>query len=129
MANYFEITPSIRKLYKDFKAIFVFKFGPKTKKFTPKWQIPLFEKRVWWNDVQSNSLNIAKPRSGNCYWNWLSTNARLICICFSHLFSLLLTSDQSPCDGNFTISITDRKKTIFYDFPVTFQNLKTWGVT
>ena len=46
MANYFEITPSIRKLYKDFKTIFVFKFGPKTKKFTPKWQIPLFEKRV-----------------------------------------------------------------------------------
>ena len=48
MANYFEITPSIRKLYKDFKTIFVFKFGPKTKKFTPKWQIPLFEKRVLW---------------------------------------------------------------------------------
>ena len=46
MANYFEITPSIRKLYKDFKTIFVFKFGPKTKKFTPKWQIPLFEKQV-----------------------------------------------------------------------------------
>ena len=46
IANYFEITPSIRKLYKDFKTIFVFKFGPKTKKFTPKWQIPLFEKRV-----------------------------------------------------------------------------------
>ena len=46
MANYFEITPSIRKLYKDLKTIFVFKFGPKTKKFTPKWQIPLFEKGV-----------------------------------------------------------------------------------
>ena len=46
MANYFEITPSIRKLYKDFKTIFVFKFGPKTKKFTPKWQIPLFEERA-----------------------------------------------------------------------------------
>ena len=46
MANYFEITPSIRKLYKDFKTIFVFKSGPITKKFTPKWQIPLFEKRV-----------------------------------------------------------------------------------
>ena len=46
MASYFEITPSNKKLYKDFKTIFVFKFGPKTKKFTPKWQIPLFEKRV-----------------------------------------------------------------------------------
>ena len=52
MANYFEITPSIRKLYKDFKTIFVFKFGPKTKKFTPKWQIPLFEKRVAWGPVE-----------------------------------------------------------------------------
>ena len=46
MASYFEITLSFRTLYKGFRTIFVFKFGPKTKKFTPKWQIPLFEKRV-----------------------------------------------------------------------------------
>ena len=46
MASYFEITLSFRTLYKGFRTIFVFKFGPKTKKFTPKWQIPLFEKQM-----------------------------------------------------------------------------------
>ena len=42
----FEIPHSIWKLHKDFKSVFVFKFRQKTKKFTPKWQKPLFEKRV-----------------------------------------------------------------------------------
>ena len=42
----FEIPHSIGKLHKDFKSVFVFKFRQKTKKFTPKWQKPLFEKRV-----------------------------------------------------------------------------------
>ena len=44
----FEIPHSIWKLHKDFKSVFVFKFRQKTKKFTPKWQKPLFEKRVTW---------------------------------------------------------------------------------
>ena len=43
----FEIPHSIWKLHKDFKSVFVFKFRQKTKKFTPKWQKPLFEKRVY----------------------------------------------------------------------------------
>lgn len=43
----FEIPHSIWKLHKDFKSVFVFKFRQKTKKFTPKWQKPLFEKRVF----------------------------------------------------------------------------------
>ena len=42
----FEIPHSIGKLHKDFKSVFVFKFRQKTKKFTPKWQNTLFEKRV-----------------------------------------------------------------------------------
>ena len=42
----FEIPHSIWKLHKDFKSVFVFKFRQKTKKFTPKWQKPQFEKRV-----------------------------------------------------------------------------------
>ena len=46
----FEISHSIWKLHKDFKSVFAFKFRQKTKKFTPKWQKPLFEKRV---DVSS----------------------------------------------------------------------------
>ena len=61
---YFEITPSIEQLNKDLKTFFVFKFRPKTKKFTPKWQIPLFEKRVPCDDSQlcevDSSLNL-KP--------------------------------------------------------------------
>ena len=44
----FEIPHSIWKLHKDFKSVFVFKFRQKTKKFTPKWQKPLLEKRVYW---------------------------------------------------------------------------------
>merc|ERR1712062_293941 len=42
----FEIPHGIWKLHKDFKSVFVFKFRQKTKKFTPKRQKPLFEKRV-----------------------------------------------------------------------------------
>ena len=42
----FEIPHSIWKLHKDFKSVFDIKFRQKTKKFTPKWQKPLFEKRV-----------------------------------------------------------------------------------
>ena len=42
----FEIPHSIWKLHNDFKSVFVFKFRQKTKKFMPKWQKPLFEKRV-----------------------------------------------------------------------------------
>ena len=46
MIRSFEIPPSIGKLHKDFKSVFVFKFRQKTKKFTPKWQNTLLEKRV-----------------------------------------------------------------------------------
>ena len=42
----FEIINSTGKLHKDFRTLFVFKHRRKTKKFTLKWQIPLFEKRV-----------------------------------------------------------------------------------
>ena len=42
----FEIINSTGKLHKDFRTLFVFKPRRKTKKFTLKWQIPLFEKRV-----------------------------------------------------------------------------------
>ena len=50
----FEIPHSIWKLHKDFKSVFVFKFRQKTKKFTPKWQKPLFEKRV-------TAVSVAQP--------------------------------------------------------------------
>ena len=52
----FEIPHSIGKLHKDFKSVFVFKFRQKTKKFTPKWQKPLFEKRVH-HKVDGNHLS------------------------------------------------------------------------
>ena len=42
----FEIINLTGKLHKDFRTLFVFKHRRKTKKFTLKWQIPLFEKRV-----------------------------------------------------------------------------------
>ena len=34
------------EIAQGFQSVFVFKFRQKTKKFTPKWQKPLFEKRV-----------------------------------------------------------------------------------
>ena len=56
----FEIPHSIWKLHKDFKSVFVFKFRQKTKKFTPKWQKPLFEKRV--REVRETILRCKNSR-------------------------------------------------------------------
>ena len=59
----FEIPHSIWKLHKDFKSVFVFKFRQKTKKFTPKWQKPLFEKRVTDSDIYPAALRILCPNT------------------------------------------------------------------
>ena len=75
----FEIPHSIWKLHKDFKSVFVFKFRQKTKKFTPKWQKPLFEKRVV---IQCSQCKFPKEQ--------LSTKLFLGCL-FTHFSFLCFT--------------------------------------
>ena len=60
----FEIPHSIWKLYKDFKSVFVFEFRQKTKKFTPKWQKTLFEKRVT-NHIKNIHNEVSSKRNNN----------------------------------------------------------------
>ena len=86
----FEIPHSIWKLHKDFKSVFVFKFRQKTKKFTPKWQKPLFEKRVNRLIASCSSLS---PRLGLCFKiNMAHKRGSAFVDCIIHLMCFLPSS-------------------------------------
>ena len=85
----FEIPHSIWKLHKDFKSVFVFKFRQKTKKFPPKWQKPLFEKRVTWYTLCTCAPGQLEASKVVTHLNlWLNQNwsEQLIWSSFSNCF-------------------------------------------